>query len=201
MTKLYEISDRHDDLSGLYQDYRTINPTDNIEEFTSYDYDDLHSYTPRSSRNNYCSIIISSEHIMAFLNRGTAIREVTLLDGEELFKFPGDIIAYSSHRVNLSKMKCWWNVDVFQSLLDDGCDPTVRNNYAIRWVSAFGYPNLVKLLLTIEAVDPSADNNSAIYHAFVNRHNDIVKLLLADKRVYNLLSPKEIEFYTLQASK
>ena len=61
-------------------------------------------------------------------------------------------------------------------------DPTVDNNFAIRYASNSGHPETVKFLLADPRVNPAADNNTAIRAASSNGHAEIVKLLLDDPR-------------------
>ena len=68
-------------------------------------------------------------------------------------------------------------------LIDSGQDPSVADNYAIRYSSLKGHTDVVKLLLDDSRVDPSDNNNYAIRNASSNGHTDIVKILLKDERV------------------
>jgi hypothetical protein len=62
-------------------------------------------------------------------------------------------------------------------------DPSIENNYAIRWASENGYTEIVELLLNDSRVDPSAEDNQAIKLACKFKKIEIVKLLLEDSRV------------------
>lgn len=94
-----------------------------------------------------------------------------------------DVIKSLSHQTTGSiPENC--HVSFIKSLLTDTkVDPSVENNYAIRWASRFGHADVVKLLLSDPRVDPSADNNYAIRCAYREHHNEVLKLLLADSRV------------------
>ena len=74
--------------------------------------------------------------------------------------------------------------------LDEGADPTVQDNSAIRHAS-YAYYNegdttnleIVKLLLKDPRVDPSTENNFALRHAIQANHYNVVKELLKDSRL------------------
>jgi len=63
-------------------------------------------------------------------------------------------------------------------LTDSRVNPSINNNYALRWASKNGHTEIVKLLLADERVDPSDQNNQAIQISSFYGHADIVKLLL-----------------------
>ncbi len=63
-------------------------------------------------------------------------------------------------------------------LRDDRVDPSIRNNYAIRYANANGHLSVVERLLQDERVDPSADDNYAICYASYNGHLQVVQRLL-----------------------
>ena len=67
--------------------------------------------------------------------------------------------------------------------IEEGVDPSYKNNYAIRHASANGYLDIVKYLLKDERVNPSDGFNYAIGVASMNGHLDIVKELMKDDRV------------------
>jgi ankyrin repeat protein len=74
--------------------------------------------------------------------------------------------------------------DVVELLLQDKrVDPSVRNNYAIRWASKYGHTDVVELLLQDKRVDPSDGDNEAILYASEKGHTEIVRMLLKDSRV------------------
>src|SRR5205809_1847553 len=62
-------------------------------------------------------------------------------------------------------------------------DPSINNNFSIRWASINGHANIVNRLLQDSRIDPSADNQYAIRWASRNGHVDIVDILLRDSRV------------------
>jgi hypothetical protein len=67
--------------------------------------------------------------------------------------------------------------------VDEGVDPSARDNYAIRKASLEGHTDEVRLLLQDERVDPSDLRNQAIIIASRKGHTEIVRLLLQDGRV------------------
>jgi ankyrin repeat protein len=75
------------------------------------------------------------------------------------------------------------NIDAVISLLQNGADPTVSHNAAIRLASQKGQANIVSLLLQDGRVDPTDWKNFAIYVASYNGHVDVVDVLLQDGRV------------------
>ena len=75
------------------------------------------------------------------------------------------------------------NLLAVEVLLELGFDPSINDDYAIRWASDKGHVGMVKLLLRDERVDPSADDNSSIELASKNGHTEVVRLLLEDTGV------------------
>ena len=86
---------------------------------------------------------------------------------------------------------------LFQECIDAGYDPSVWNNWAIRYTSSHGRLEVVKVLLADTRVDPSVYDNLAIEWSYYG-HPEVVKALLANKRVRDKLSPKlKIKFKEL----
>ncbi len=81
---------------------------------------------------------------------------------------------------------------------DKRYDPSLRNNYLIKWHSRNGNAYKVKELLKDERVDPSDGKNKAIEGAYVYEHKEIIKLLLMDKRVKDTLTPNEKKKYVVE---
>jgi hypothetical protein len=69
-----------------------------------------------------------------------------------------------------------------EDCLKEGLDPSIENNYAIKYAAQYGYFDIVKTLLDDERVNPRASDNMPIKLAFRNKHFNIVGLLLKDKR-------------------
>jgi len=74
-------------------------------------------------------------------------------------------------------------------------DPSINNNYAIRYAALNGDVELVKTLLQDPRVDPSDNDNSTIRHAALGGHDLIVYLLLNHPKVYQSLTKEEREKY------
>jgi hypothetical protein len=75
------------------------------------------------------------------------------------------------------------DITLLKICLDNGFDPSVKYNFAIRWAAPNGHLDTVKLLLQDNRVDPSDGGNYAIQGAADNGHLEVVKLLLQDHRV------------------
>jgi len=73
-------------------------------------------------------------------------------------------------------------IDLVKEALDEGIDPSLRFNYALRKASYHNHYNLVKLLLKDPRVNPSDYNNNALKSAAYNNNLNILILLLEDKR-------------------
>jgi hypothetical protein len=64
-------------------------------------------------------------------------------------------------------------------LLQDGrCDPSVRDNIAIRNSAWLGYRKVVHLLLGDPRVDSKARGNEALFNATKHGHEQIIEMLL-----------------------
>ena len=72
-----------------------------------------------------------------------------------------------------------------KKMIEKGFDPSVNDNFAIRFASQNGHTKVVKVLLDDPRVDPSADNNWAIRFASENGHIEVVKLLL-ERSIFNI---------------
>ena len=94
---------------------------------------------------------------------------------------------YRYHLKRLEKDFIWAikNKDTIQvsSLLRLGVDPSVDDNFAIRFASENGHTPIVKLLLEDPRADPSVKDNYAIRWASAFEHTSTVKMLLKDSRV------------------
>jgi ankyrin repeat protein len=90
----------------------------------------------------------------------------------------------SDHRINISEKNYigiaseYGRFQVVAMLLrDKRIDPSVQDNYAIRFASANGHKDVVELLLRDKRVDPTAYNNFAIHQAKKNGHPETVSVL------------------------
>jgi len=74
---------------------------------------------------------------------------------------------------------------------------SIISNYAIRYASANGHLEIVKMLLKDDRVDPSDLDNFAVYKAAIYSENEITKLLLKDKRVLSNITLQHLKVYTI----
>jgi ankyrin repeat protein len=72
---------------------------------------------------------------------------------------------------------------VISLLKDPRIDPSVEDNFAIRYASQNGYKAIVEILLKDNRVKPEDQHNYAIRWASTNGHKEIVEILLKDSRV------------------
>lgn len=75
------------------------------------------------------------------------------------------------------------NLLLLHHLLDEGEDPSKRNNEAIRIAAKYGKVHIVKELLQDPRVNPGAKENEALLNAVQKKHVEVVKELLGDSRV------------------
>ena len=75
------------------------------------------------------------------------------------------------------------NLEYVKDLIRKGANVRTSNNLAIRWASAKGHVEVVKILLSDKRVDPTADDNYAFQWASEYGQVEVVKILLSDKRV------------------
>jgi len=116
------------------------------------------------------------EHILEFCDYGPWVREVTLPDGEEVYKDP-DGNKYKAHRVILGKRRKWATKTMMDKLINEGADVHARNDYALRWAANKGHADTVAMLLD-RGADVHAGNDCALRWAAGNGHADTVALLL-----------------------
>ena len=132
-------------------------------------------------------IYFAREDILAFLNYGPWIREVTIPDDARMVENPGDPPRkWRADRVFLDPRRRI-DVDVIQELLDQGANIHAYNGAALRWASIFGHLEVVRLLLD-RGADIHAEDNHALRRASRNGHLEAVRLLLdrgADIHTYD----------------
>lgn len=121
-------------------------------------------------------IYFSREHILCFLSYGVWLREVTLPEGEPVYKNPGEPQKWKAHRVILGKRKKTTTA-VIRRLIKEGADPKACDSYALRWAAEKGHTEIVKLMIPVS--DPKARDSEALRWAAENGHTEIVKLLRA----------------------
>ena len=92
-------------------------------------------------------IYFAREDILAFLNYGPWIREVTIPDDAQMVENPGDHPRkWRADRVILGPRRRI-DVDVVRELLDEGADIHTKDGAALRWASGKGHLEVVRLLL------------------------------------------------------
>jgi hypothetical protein len=80
------------------------------------------------------------------------------------------------------------NVEMVNRCIENGIDPSVYCNYAIRLASAKGYIDVINILLHDGRINPSAESNLALKNAVRYGHLSVVDLLLQDKRIKSILN-------------
>ena len=114
--------------------------------------------------------------ILAFVDYGPWIREVTIPEDAQMVKDPGsDSEKYRASSVILGERERW--EDVFQRLIDEGADIHVQENQALRYAAENDLRAVVTILL-IYGADPSACDSYALRWAAANGYVEIVKMLL-----------------------
>lgn len=68
-------------------------------------------------------------------------------------------------------------------LADPSNDPSVDENFAIRYACTLGHTAVVQMLLEDPRVDPSVHDGLCLYNASGYNYWDVVKILLSDHRV------------------
>jgi len=111
------------------------------------------------------------ENIFEFCDYGPWIREVTLPDGEEIYKDP-DGNKYKAHRVILGKRRKWATKTMLDKLIREGADV-----HALRWAAEYGHTDTVALLLD-RGANVHARGDDALCWAAENGYADTVELLL-----------------------
>jgi len=86
------------------------------------------------------------ENILEFAGYGPWIREVTLPEGEEVYKDPvGN--KYKAHSVILGKRRRWATKTIIKKLISEGANIHACDDYALRWAAQCGHTDTVELLL------------------------------------------------------
>ena len=122
-------------------------------------------------------IYFAREDILAFLNYGPWIREVTIPDDARMVENPGDPPRkWRADRVFLDPRRRI-DVDVIQELLDQGANIHAYNGAALRWASIFGHLEVVRLLLD-RGADIHTRNDEVLRGASEFGHLEVIRLLL-----------------------
>jgi ankyrin repeat protein len=85
----------------------------------------------------------------------------------------------------IENLESYQNDDILQSiyiLIELGYDPSVNDNYLIKYVSKHKYTNIVEILLKDPNIHDSMDHNELIILAAENNQVEIFQLLLSDER-------------------
>lgn len=134
-------------------------------------------------------LYFASEDILYFLDYGPIIREVTLPEGEEVYKDNEGVVCYEhpikykAHRIILGPRQNTNDMKFWEGLLADG---TIQFRDDLNIVTSGVRVNnlaLVKLLLSDGRINPGMHSNHAIQLASANGNVEMISLLMSDNRV------------------
>jgi hypothetical protein len=120
----------------------------------------------------FCEI----QHVLEFLNYGVWLREVTLPEGEEIYKDPGGN-KYKAHQIILGRRRDLRKVSTWKYLIKSGADVHARDDHALRCASNNGHLEVVKYLVE-HGADVHARDDYALRCASNNGHLEAVKYLV-----------------------
>jgi len=123
-------------------------------------------------------IYFAKEDILAFLDYGCYISEVSLLKDSKIYKNPKEPIKYKANKIILGKFKKI-TLTVIKELVKEGANIHAGKNAALKWASLNGHLEIVKYLIQ-EGADLHAENNYALRRASLNGHLEIVKYLIQE---------------------
>jgi ankyrin repeat protein len=115
------------------------------------------------------------ENILAFIEYGPWLREVTIPKGGKVYQNPGTPKKWKARRVILGKRRKL--TKAIPMLIKEGAHVHADNDLALRWASLNGYLEVVKTLLEAGA-NVHAKDDSALGRAVENGHLGVVKTLL-----------------------
>jgi len=120
-------------------------------------------------------IYFSREDILAFFGYGPWIREVTLPPDAQVYENPGSPKKWKADKVVLGERR---RIDreVIQELIKEGADPKVNDSRALRLAAAYGYKEIVELLIPVS--DPKACDSYALRVAATYGYKEIVEMLI-----------------------
>ena len=122
-------------------------------------------------------IYFSREDILAFLNYGPWIRQVTIPEDAQVYKDPeSSPEKWKADKIILGPRKRI-DLDVIKSLFKEGADIHSCNDYALRWASEYGHLEIVKFLVE-NGADIHVWDDYALRRASQNGHLEIVKFLI-----------------------
>jgi len=158
--------------------YKILNENENHHEFqfkTGLNVDPI-PFNPSGS----CEpggIYFSREDILAFLNYGPWIREVTPPQDAQIYEDPSsNPKKWKADKVILGR-KFKIGPKIIQKLIDEGADVHVFNDYALRWAANNSRIEIVKILLE-NGADVHAEDDYALRWAANYGRIEIVKILL-----------------------
>jgi len=122
-------------------------------------------------------IYFASEDILAFLDYGCWIREVTLPDKEEIYENPGNPKKFKAHSVILGERR-EINLELIKELVSEGANVNADDDYPLRCAASNGYLEIVQHLISVGANVHSCDD-MALRCASSNGHLEIVKFLVS----------------------
>ena len=120
-------------------------------------------------------IYFSREDILAFIDHGPWIREVTLPPDARVYKDPREPHKWKADKVILGPRRKI-DVDVVRELIAEGADIHVCEDWSLRIAAARGHTKIVRMLLDADA-DVHACEDEALREAEAYGHTKIVAML------------------------
>ena len=121
-------------------------------------------------------IYFSSNDILAFVDYGCWIREVTIPEDAKVYQNLGTPEKWKADRVFLHPRKKLWTVETIKKLIEEGANVKANDSIALRKAAYKGHTDIVKLFIPLSNV--KAGNSESLRGAVYNGHTDIVKLLI-----------------------
>ena len=116
--------------------------------------------------------------ILAFLNYGPWLREITVPDDVQMVQDPGyGPEKYRASSVVLGPRERWSDPKVMRRLIAEGADIHAGSDFALRWASRNGHTETVRTLLDAGA-DVRAEDDLALRWAAECGHTETVRTLL-----------------------
>lgn len=88
------------------------------------------------------------------------------------------------------------HTETVQNCINNGVDPSLLNNQAIRFATRHGHTQITKLLLTDPRVDPAEYESEALWWAAEKGNTQVVALLLQDQRI----DPTTLKNYAIRSA-
>ena len=116
--------------------------------------------------------------ILAFVDIGPWIREVTVPDDAQMVRDPGTgIEKYRASSVVLGPRRRWASAEMLQKLVDEGADIHIENGIVLCWAALNGSVSAVKYLIE-QGLDIHTKEDSALCWAAEEGHLNVVKYLV-----------------------